>query len=88
MSVRCQSLDDMLIIKVIPEFGDNPRARSLWAKARSFKDLNDLFKEVGALADVLDEYVSGIFLAILNPSERSWPVRPKLPNAHRKKASG
>jgi len=80
-----QSLDDISIIRVIPDMSDNPRARSLWAKARSFEDLNVLFKEAKALADVLDDYVTGIFRAILNPSERSWPTRPKLPNAHRKK---
>jgi hypothetical protein len=80
-----QSLNDMSI-KLVPDMGDHPRARSLWTRAQEFKDLNDLYKETRTLADALDDYVADIFLAIINPSEKSWPVRPKLPSAHRKKA--
>lgn len=80
-----QGLSEAAKISVIPDPGsDSPRAKSLWKKG--FNDLNEYLEENIALASILSDFAGDMFDAILNPSGRTWPDRPDLPQAHRKKS--
>jgi hypothetical protein len=81
-------------IVVVPGTSDNPRAKALWARAArpgakalwtTVGNLKSHFDETRRLAEVLDDFAMDMFRTILNPSEWSWPKRPALPQAHRKK---
>ena len=72
-------------IFVIPAFMSNsPRARSLSRNAGH--DLKKYLEEQTQLADALAEFVRKICNSILAPVIHSWPEKPKLPHAHRKKS--
>jgi hypothetical protein len=58
----------------------NPRAKPLQGK-----DLINEFRDYTAHSDVLTEYTSGIWHALKDPAHRTWPERPALPQAHKKK---
>jgi hypothetical protein len=70
---------------IMPDFhSENPRAKSLFTKTL-MSDLAEHIEETTKLAHALDAFADDIFRTILNPIERSWPQKPELPRAHRKK---
>jgi hypothetical protein len=83
--IYIQNVPDTSRIIMMPDMAsESPRAKSLSAKARS--NLKQYLEENTQLADILTDYSSEIFSAILAPAVRSWPERPELPQAHRKKS--
>jgi len=71
-------------LHVMPDVhSESPRAKSLFNKMVA-DGLAEHIEEAPQLADRLGDFANNMFRTILNPTERSWQQRPKLPRAHRK----
>jgi hypothetical protein len=71
-------------LHVMPDVhSESPRAKSLFNKMVA-DGLAEHIEEATQLADRLGDFANNMFRTILNPTERSWQQRPKLPRAHRK----